>query len=205
MKDKTTNGKFLPLIEKFYSIQGEGYHTGEAAYFVRLGGCDIGCKWCDTKFSWQSDNQLTKTDEIIEDIVKTSAKALVVTGGEPLIYNLDYLCFLARKNNIKTFLETAGNHPLTGQWDWICLSPKIINPAYDNIFHMADELKVIIDENLDFKWAIENAKKVKSGCKLFLQPEWSKYETIIHEIVTFVKENPIWKISLQSHKFMHIP
>lgn len=200
------NGKTLPLVEQFYSIQGEGYHTGKPAYFIRLGGCDIGCKWCDTKFSWQESlHQLVSTDEIVSKTVAQKAKSIVVTGGEPLIYKLDYLCDKLKENNIETFLETAGNHPITGKWDWICLSPKQHNPPLPEIFKIADELKVIIGSKDDFLWAEENRKKVSEKCKLYLQPEWSVYNSIIHEVVAYAKERPEWSVSLQSHKFMKIP
>ncbi len=199
-------GTMLPLIEEFYSLQGEGYNTGKAAYFIRLGGCDIGCSWCDTKFSWDADfHKLTSVDEIVKKAAGYPAKAIVVTGGEPTCYNMHYLCEQLILNGVKTFLETSGVYKLTGEWHWICLSPKKHNPPVKEIYPLASELKVIISEPDDLIWAEENAIKTDSKCKLFLQPEWSVYKTIIYDVVEYIKQNPKWQISLQSHKFMKIP
>jgi organic radical activating enzyme len=199
-------GKQLPLVEAFYTIQGEGYYTGKPAFFIRLGGCDVGCSWCDTKFSWNPDlHPLVEVNQIIDIILESSPDTVVVTGGEPLSYNLDLLCSELRKRNIKTFLETSGAYPLSGKWDWICLSPKKNSPPVGGIYSVSDELKVIIQTRDDFAWAEENAMEVREECKLFLQPEWSKYEDIIPDIVEYVKEHPRWSVSLQAHKFMHIP
>lgn len=210
MKDKNGNatdtGKMLPLVEEFHTIQGEGYHAGEAAWFIRLGGCDVGCNWCDSRFTWDPDLfPLVETDTIVRNAVSSGTKSVVVTGGEPLMWNLDYLCKELKKNNILTFIETSGVFAISGQWDWICLSPKKNMPPVRDICRMADELKVIIENSDDFIWAEKNRILVKRSCRLFLQPEWSRFETIIPEIVEYVKNNPSWKISLQSHKFMHIP
>jgi 7-carboxy-7-deazaguanine synthase len=200
------DGQKLPLIEQFYTIQGEGFHVGKAAYFIRIGGCDIGCSWCDTKFSWRFEvNELTDIEEIVNNVIAARADSVVVTGGEPSLYNLGPLCQELKKNAIKTFVETSGAYVLRGQWDWICLSPKRQNPPHASIFGKANELKVIISKPEDYAWAEENALKVSKTCKLFLQPEWSKYEQIIPEVVEYVKNNPKWLISLQAHKFMHIP
>lgn len=199
-------GLKLPIIEKFYSIQGEGFHTGKAAYFIRIAGCDIACDWCDTKFSWNNHPEwLMNIDEIVEIVTQFPAKAVVVTGGEPLSYNLDKLCESLKLNEIETYLETCGAYILTGSWNWICLSPKKQNPPLAEIYNKADELKVIIQSSEDFIWAEENAKKVNPDCKLFLQPEWSVFGEIIEEVVSYVKENPKWNISIQAHKYMHIP
>jgi len=196
----------LPLIEQFYTIQGEGYHFGKAAYFIRIGGCDIGCSWCDTKFSWKFGvSEPIDIQEIIKNVKVEKADSVVVTGGEPSLYNLDPLCDLFKANSIKTFVETSGAYILRGKWDWICLSPKKQNPPHASIFEKANELKVIISSNEDFEWAEKNAKKVNPDCKLYLQPEWSKYEQNISALVDYVKNNPKWQISLQAHKFMHIP
>lgn len=210
MKDKNGNatdtGKMLPLVEEFHTIQGEGYHAGEAAWFIRLGGCDVGCNWCDSRFTWDPDLfPLVETDTIVRNAVSSGTKSVVVTGGEPLMWNLDYLCKELKKNNILTFIETSGVFAISGQWDWICLSPKKNMPPVRDICRMADELKVIIENSDDFIWAEKNRILVKRSCRLFLQPEWSRFETIIPQIVEYVKNNPSWKISLQSHKFMHIP
>jgi 7-carboxy-7-deazaguanine synthase len=199
-------GRKLPLVEDFYTIQGEGYHTGKAAYFIRLGGCDIGCSWCDAKFTWNRHlHPLVITDEIINRAIGFPSRSVVVTGGEPSAYPLDYLCTSLREKGVATFVETSGAYPLTGSWDWICLSPKKNSPPLTEIYKRADELKVIIHDTDDIGWAEENASRVGKSCLLYLQPEWSRYEKIIGEIVDFVKENPSWLISLQAHKFMHIP
>ncbi len=199
-------GKLLPLMEDFYTVQGEGYNTGKAAYFIRLGGCDMGCWWCDVKESWDATlHPITPTDQIIQRALQVPARAVVVTGGEPVLYNLDYLCEELKKHGVATFLETAGVRKLTGKWDWICLSPKKNSIPLLEYFRMAHELKVIIHNESDLRWAELNAEKVHENCHLFLQPEWSKYNQILPVIVDYVKEHPEWKISLQAHKFMNIP
>ncbi len=200
------NGIALPLMEDFYTIQGEGFHTGKPAYFTRIGGCDVGCSWCDVKESWNAELwPLTRTDEIVKRVVDNPAKAVVVTGGEPLMYNLNYYCSELKKNGFKTFLETSGSHPLSGEWDWICLSPKKFSPPLTEIYNKADEYKVIIQSIGDFDWAEKNVDRLRDDCKLFLQPEWSKRETIMADIVDYVMLNPKWQVSLQSHKYMGIP
>ncbi len=207
-KDRFRNfeGKKLPLVEEFYSVQGEGYHAGKPAYFIRLGGCDVGCAWCDTRFAWNpSEHPVVDTDTIVEHVVTSGTNSVVVTGGEPLTWNLDFLCSSLKNIDILTFIETSGIYPLTGKWDWICLSPKRNAPPRTDICKKADELKVIIEDKSDFAWAEKYRRKVDRKCKLFLQPEWSRYESIIPEIVEYVKKNQAWRISLQSHKFMHIP
>ncbi|MFP4555624.1 MAG: 7-carboxy-7-deazaguanine synthase QueE [Bacteroidales bacterium] len=200
------NGKLLPLVEEFYTLQGEGYHTGRAAYFIRIGGCDVGCSWCDAKFTWNAKTfPPVKVDELVDRIKDNPAKAVVVTGGEPSLYPLDYLCELLKSHRISTFIETSGAYPLTGQWDWICLSPKPQQQPVNGIHMKADELKVIISTHNDIEWAEINAKKVKTTCKLYLQPEWSNYNEVTPWLVEYVKENPKWQVSLQAHKFMRIP
>jgi len=200
------NGKLLPLVEEFYTLQGEGYHTGKAAYFIRIGGCDVGCSWCDAKFTWNPKNfPPVKVEQIVQNALLQPAKVVVVTGGEPSLYPLDYLCQKLKENSIETYIETSGAYHLTGQWDWICLSPKPQQPPVNGIHMKADELKVIITKPEDIEWAEENAKKVKSTCKLYLQPEWSVYNGIIQHVVTHAMSNPKWQVSLQAHKFMHIP
>lgn len=199
-------GRKLPLVEEFYTIQGEGYHTGKAAYFIRIGGCDVGCSWCDTKFSWDpSLHPVVEADRIVEKVSTCPAAAVVVTGGEPLMVNLDYLTGRLKQKGIETFLETSGAYELSGTWDWICLSPKRNAPPVEGIFSQADELKVIVASQEDLGWALENAGKVRGDCKLFLQPEWSRRESMLPVIVEFVKTNPRWMVSLQSHKYMRIP
>ncbi len=199
-------GRKLPVVESFYSLQGEGFHFGKAAWFLRIGGCDVGCSWCDTKFSWNPEiHPVVDTDLIIDDIVKCPAGAVVVTGGEPSIFDLGYLSNRLKDRGVKTFIETSGTHPLTGTWDWICLSPKPQIPPLADFYRQADELKIIVSEKADFEWAVENSGLVNNECLLYLQPEWSVYREMTPLIVDFIKENPLWKISLQAHKFMRIP
>jgi 7-carboxy-7-deazaguanine synthase len=205
-EENISDGKSLPLVEDFFSIQGEGFHTGKAAYFVRLGGCDVGCSWCDSRFAWNPEvHPLVQTDEIIEKAIASGTNSVVVTGGEPLMWNLDYLCKCLKGHNITTFLETSGAYPLSGIWDWICLSPKKNMPPVGDICEKADELKVIVETKDDFEWAEKFRLKTREGCTFFLQPEWSRFEEIIPEIVEYVKSNQYWNISLQVHKYMHIP
>lgn len=193
-------------MEEFYTVQGEGYNTGKAAYFVRIGGCDVGCYWCDSKLSWNAENHPpVSTDEIVERAAKHPAKAVVVTGGEPSMYDLGYFTAELKKRDIETFIETSGAHDLTGEWDWICLSPKQMFPPKPEIFSKAHELKVVIQEEKDLVWAEDNAAKVNGNCHLFLQPEWSVCNKILPKIVEYVKKNPQWKISMQAHKYMKIP
>jgi 7-carboxy-7-deazaguanine synthase len=200
------NGKLLPLVEEFYTLQGEGYHTGKAAYFIRIGGCDVGCSWCDAKFTWNAKVfPPVKVDEFVERTAIHPAKTVVVTGGEPSLYPLQYLCDKLKEKGIQTFIETSGAYTLTGLWDWICLSPKPQQPPVNGIHMKADELKVIVSSKSDIEWAEKNANLVKSTCKLYLQPEWSNYNKTIPWLVEYVKQNPKWQISLQSHKFMRIP
>jgi 7-carboxy-7-deazaguanine synthase len=209
MKRKIINdsdGRLLPLVEEFYTLQGEGYHTGKAAYFIRIGGCDVGCSWCDSRYSWNPDlHPLVETDRIIENAIKSGTDSVVVTGGEPLMWNLNYLCNGLKYNNINTFIETSGAYKLSGKWDWICLSPKKNMPPLNDLCKSANELKVIIYEKADLLWAEEYRTKVSGTCLLFLQPEWSRFKYIIPEIVEYVKKNPSWRVSLQVHKYMHIP
>ena len=199
-------GRLLPVMEEFYSIQGEGYNTGKAAYFLRIGGCDVGCCWCDVKESWNADmHPLTAVDHIIKKILDCPAKAVVVTGGEPLNYNLDYLCSCLKQNDITTYLETSGSQKLSGMWDWICLSPKKNDPPLPLIYTKANELKVIIYDVSDFDWAEKNAALIGENTILLLQPEWSTRNKMLPLIVDYILKKPKWSISLQSHKYMNIP
>ena len=192
-------------MEEFYSIQGEGYHTGRASYFIRIGGCDVGCHWCDVKESWNEKiHPPTKTDLIVEN-AKKHAKTVIITGGEPLIWNMDYITNKLQSNNIKVHIETSGSYPLSGKWNWICLSPKKTKLPLDSIYKKANELKIIVLNKNDFKFATEQAKKVSNDCHLFLQPEWSKRKKMTPLIIDFVLKNPQWKISLQTHKYLNIP
>lgn len=200
------NGKKIPLMESFLSIQGEGFFSGKSSYFLRIGGCDVGCHWCDVKESWDpSIHPLTKVDDIIDKIKQYSVKIVVVTGGEPLMYNLDYLCQSLNLLDIKIHLETSGAYKLSGNFDWICLSPKKTLKPLKNIYDISDELKIIVSNKNDLKWAQDQKKLVGNECKLYLQPEWSKKEIVLPQIIDFVSKNSEWSISLQSHKYMNLP
>ena len=198
-------GEMLPLMEEFYTIQGEGYHTGTAAYFIRIGGCDVGCHWCDVKESWNSElHPATAVDAIIENACKY-VDTVVVTGGEPLMWNMVYLTKNLQQQKIKTHIETSGAYPLSGKWNWICLSPKKNKLPLPAIYKEANELKVIVYNKNDFKFAEEQAAKVNKNCVLFLQPEWSNQKKMTPLIVDYVMSKPQWKISLQTHKYLNIP
>ncbi len=206
MKDLFDNGRKLPLMEEFYTLQGEGHNMGAAAYFIRIGGCDVGCSWCDTKPSWEAGNfPPTDAIEIANRAAVFPAKTVVVTGGEPSLYPLDFFTAYLKSLGIKTMVETSGAHKLTGSWDWICLSPKKYSPPKSEIYNKAHELKVVIQHEADLNWAEQNASLVKSSCLLYLQPEWSVSEKIMPWLTNYVMNNPKWRISLQSHKYMHIP
>lgn len=193
-------------MEEFYTIQGEGYNTGKAAYFIRVGGCDVGCHWCDVKESWDASiHPLTPIDTIINNACAFPGKAVVVTGGEPSMYPMDLLTTRLQAKGIKTYIETSAAYPLTGNWDWVCLSPKKAMAPLAINFDKANELKIIIHNKHDFIWAEENATKVNAQCLLYLQPEWSKSKELIPAIVDYVMNNPKWNISLQTHKYMNIP
>ena len=199
-------GELLPLVEDFYTVQGEGFHTGKPAYFIRLGGCDVGCRWCDAKYTWNPKVfPPTEVGTVVERAASCSAQAIVITGGEPLLYPLGILTRELHARGLEIFLETSGTQPLSGEFDWVCLSPKRQLPPLDEAFRRADELKVIIQTEADLQWAVECSRKVGRKSLLYLQPEWSVYEQIIPTIVEFVKANPEWNISIQTHKFMHIP
>jgi 7-carboxy-7-deazaguanine synthase len=200
------DGTILPLMEEFYTIQGEGFHSGKAAYFIRLGGCDVGCHWCDVKESWDATlHPPTPVDKIILNASAVPAKAVVVTGGEPAMYPLHYLTNEFKKLGISTFLETSGAYPITGTWDWVCLSPKKTSAPLAECLEKANELKVIVHNANDLEWGEKYAKQVPKECKLFLQPEWSKAEKMMPVIVDYVMKHPEWNVSLQTHKYMHIP
>ncbi len=198
-------GEMLPLMEEFYTIQGEGYHKGTAAYFVRIGGCDVGCHWCDVKESWNAElHPPTKTSKIVENAVKYS-DTVVVTGGEPLTWDMTNLTKGLKEKGAKIHIETSGAYKLTGEWDWICLSPKKLKLPTEEVYKKANELKVIVYNKADFKFAEEQAAKVNKDCILYLQPEWSKSDKVIPLIVDYVMEHPKWKVSLQTHKYLNIP
>lgn len=198
-------GEMLPLMEEFYTIQGEGYHTGKAAYFIRIGGCDVGCHWCDVKESWNAEiHPPTSVDHIVENASKYS-ETVVVTGGEPLMWDMSLLTQKLKDKNKRVHIETSGAYALTGTWDWICLSPKKNKLPTETVYAAANELKVIIHNKHDFVFAEEQATKVNGNATLFLQPEWSKREEMTPLIVDYVMNNPKWRISLQTHKFLNIP
>jgi 7-carboxy-7-deazaguanine synthase len=198
-------GNMLPLMEEFYTIQGEGYHTGTAAYFIRIGGCDVGCHWCDVKESWNANlHPPTLTSTIVEN-TKKYAKIAVITGGEPLMWDMSRITTLLQSQQIKTHIETSGAYKLTGEWDWICLSPKKMKLPNEEVHKNADELKMIVFNKSDFKFAEEQAAKVNSNCELFLQAEWSNRSKMTPLIVAYVLKNPQWKISIQTHKYLNVP
>ena len=198
-------GEMLPLMEEFYTIQGEGFHKGTAAYFIRLGGCDVGCHWCDVKESWNADlHPPTDALKIIENAKKFS-DTVVVTGGEPLTWDMTFLTTKLKAEGLKVHIETSGAYKLTGTWDWICLSPKKLKLPTKEVYEQAHELKVIIYNKHDLKFAEEQAAKVNKDCILYLQPEWSKRDKVIPDIVDYVMKHPKWKVSLQTHKYLNIP
>ncbi|MEG2756307.1 MAG: 7-carboxy-7-deazaguanine synthase QueE, partial [Mucinivorans sp.] len=199
-------GLLLPLVEDFYTIQGEGFHSGEAAYFIRLGGCDVACEWCDARFTWNPRKfPPVAIEQIVARAVECPAQSIVITGGEPTLYPLEPLTKALRLRGLQIFIETSGTNELRGTFDWICLSPKRQNPPLQSVLDKADELKVIIQTQVDFEWAEANATQVNENCRLYLQPEWSRMGQISPFIVEYVKNHPEWRISLQSHKFLHIP
>jgi 7-carboxy-7-deazaguanine synthase len=204
-KDLIDQGKMLPLMEEFYTIQGEGYHTGKAAYFIRVGGCDVGCHWCDVKESWNADLHPPTLANTIVEHAKKYSDTVVITGGEPLMWSMDYLTKMLRKNGLKTHIETSGAYSFSGIWDWFCLSPKKTKLPLEEVYKEADELKMIIFNKSDFEFAEDHAAKVGKNCELFLQPEWSRKEKMTELIVEYVMKNPKWKISLQTHKYLNIP
>jgi organic radical activating enzyme len=197
----------LPVMEHFYTIQGEGFHQGRAAYFVRLGGCDVGCVWCDVKDSWNADaHPKFTTDQIINEIKKQTQNGLIViTGGEPLMHQLDELTSKLQAAGFETNIETSGAHPLSGHWNWICLSPKKFKAPLEEILPLSNELKIVIFNKHDFEWAELYAAKVNSTCKLYLQPEWDKAAIVTPLIIDYIKSNPQWELSLQIHKYINVP
>ena len=204
--DMLDGGNRLPLVEDFYTIQGEGFHAGKPAYFILLGGCDVGCRWCDAKYTWNPKVfPPVDVDEVVKRAKACAAQAIVITGGEPLLYPLEILTSRLRDVGLEIFLETSGTHPFSGEFDWVCLSPKRQQPPLAEAFGRAHELKVIIQTEDDFLWAEENARRVGRYCRLYLQPEWSVFDEIMPKIVEYAKSNPRWSISIQTHKFMRIP
>lgn len=200
------SSSFLPVMEHFYTIQGEGFHSGRPAYFVRLEGCDVGCVWCDVKESWEIENEdFRSVDSIVEDVISSGTEFCVITGGEPCMHDLSELTEKLKNVNIITALETSGCYELKGKVDWYCFSPKKFKAPIDEAYKLANELKVVINHPSDFEFAEKHASRVSESCKLYLQPEWSKQERFLSTIIDYVKQNPKWRISLQTHKFMNIP
>lgn len=196
----------LPVMEHFYTLQGEGYHQGKAAYFIRLGGCDVGCVWCDVKESWEAANHpLFTLQSLRSEVTKTPAEIVVITGGEPLMHNLEALTQTLQVAGLKTHIETSGSHPLSGHWDWICLSPKKFKAPLPDILPKANELKVVIFNTSDFAWAEKYAAQTSPHCKLYLQPEWDKSALVVPLIIDYIKAHPKWELSLQLHKYINVP
>ena len=196
----------LPLMEHFYTIQGEGRYTGHPSYFLRLGGCDVGCVWCDVKESWDASKHPQVVIEMMVQVVEDStAPIAVITGGEPLMHNLDALTSLLNEKGIRTHIETSGSHQLSGKWNWICLSPKKFKAPLDEVVLAANELKVVVYNQSDFSWAEQYAEKVSGDCLLFLQPEWSRAKELTPSIISYIQRNPKWILSLQTHKYIDIP
>jgi organic radical activating enzyme len=205
MKSALDQGLVVPLMEAFYTIQGEGYHKGTAAYFVRIGGCDVGCHWCDVKESWDAEKHPPTSIKTIVSQAKKNSDTIVVTGGEPLMWDMNPLTKSLKEVGLQTHIETSGAYPLTGDWDWVCLSPKKRMLPLPDIYTQAHELKVIVYNQSDLDFAEEQAVKVGANCKLFLQPEWSRRDSAMPLIVDYVMKHPKWKVSLQTHKYLNIP
>jgi 7-carboxy-7-deazaguanine synthase len=203
---KSEMSRTLPLMEDFYTIQGEGFFQGHAAYFIRLAGCEVGCVWCDVKDSWDVNaHPGVSIDEMVLKAKNSGTQIAVVTGGEPAMHNLVELTEALKNVNLRTHIETSGAYPLTGTWDWVCFSPKKFLAPHSSVAARANELKVVVYNKTDFAWAEDFASKVNDTCELFLQPEWSKEKEMLPLIIEYVKANPKWKISLQVHKYMNIP
>jgi organic radical activating enzyme len=198
-------GEMLPLMEEFYTIQGEGYHKGTAAYFIRIGGCDVGCHWCDVKESWNAETHPPTDIKKIVANAATYSDTIVVTGGEPLTWDMGPLTQALKDKGLNTHIETSGAYPLSGHWDWLCLSPKKNKLPVGDIHKKANELKVIVYNRDDLRFAEEHAAKVNDSCLLYLQPEWSVREKVTPMIVDYVMKHPKWKVSLQTHKYLNIP
>jgi 7-carboxy-7-deazaguanine synthase len=195
----------LPVMEQFYTLQGEGVYSGCPAYFIRLAGCDVGCVWCDVKESWNaSDHPKKEISALVEEVVESGANRVIITGGEPLMHNLDTLTRLLREKGIKTHIETSGTHPLSGEWDWITFSPKKFKKPTEEIFQVANELKVIVFHPSDIQWAVELSARVAEGCQNLLQPEWERQDDVLPIIMAHLTQNPSWRLSLQTHKFIGV-
>lgn len=210
MKSQISNIKYqtdsLPVMEHFYTLQGEGFHQGKAAYFIRLGGCDVGCVWCDVKDSWDAEKHPKyEVGSLKSEVLKTPAEIVVITGGEPLMHDLTFLTTELQAAGYKTHIETSGAYSLSGSWDWICLSPKKFKAPVPDIIPFANELKIVVFNKSDFDWAEKYAAMVSSSCKLYLQPEWDKAAEITPQIIEYIKTHPKWELSLQIHKYINVP
>ena len=195
-----------PVMEMFYSLQGEGYHQGKAAFFIRLAGCDVGCVWCDVKDSWDaSKHPQLSVDDIVHAALAHPSKIAIVTGGEPLLHSLDTLTTALHQAGFQTHLETSGSSPLSGNWDWICLSPKKFKAPLSDCLPSASELKVVVFNNSDMEWGETYANQVSPKCKLYLQPEWDKADTMTPLAIDYIKANPKWELSAQLHKYIQVP
>ncbi len=195
-----------PVMEMFYTLQGEGYHQGKAAYFIRLAGCDVGCVWCDVKESWDaSKHPVLSIEEIVSSALAHPARLAIITGGEPLLYNLDALTIALKKVGFEVNIETSGSSPMSGNWDWVCLSPKKFKAPLTESIQAASELKVVIFNTHDFEWAETYAQQVAPNCKLYLQPEWDKSNEITPLVIEYIKANPKWELSAQLHKYIQVP
>lgn len=206
IQTKNTDTQMLPVMEHFYTLQGEGYHQGRAAYFIRLGGCDVGCVWCDVKDSWDAEKHpKLKVESLKLKVKETPAEIVVITGGEPLMHNLDALTSSLQQAGLKTNIETSGAYPLSGSWDWICLSPKKFKSPLPEILPFANELKIVVFNQSDLAWAEQYAALVSPDCKLYLQPEWDKASIVTPLIIEYIKQSPKWELSLQIHKYINVP
>lgn len=206
MKPALTKTATLPVMEHFYTIQGEGFHQGKAAYFIRLGGCDVGCVWCDVKDSWdQGKHPLRKIEDLVAEVKKYPSEIVVITGGEPLMHDLTYLTEQLHKAGLHTHIETSGSSPLSGSWDWITLSPKKFKAPLPEVLPYANELKIVVFNRSDLDWAEQWAAQVEPSCRLYLQPEWSRAEQVTPLIINYIKAHPEWQLSLQVHKYINVP
>lgn len=196
----------IPIMESFSTLQGEGFHTGKASWFIRTGGCDVGCHWCDVKESWDANAHPSKTvKEIVDDVKTANAEIVIITGGEPLMYDMDILTSAIRDSDKKVHVETSGTHKLTGSWDWICFSPKKFKSPLPEFYQESHELKVVIYHPSDIEWAEEHARKMHPNARLYMQPEWSRKEKVLPIIIDYIRNNPHWRLSLQTHKYLDIP
>lgn len=202
----TVSSSLLPLMEDFYTLQGEGFHSGRAAYFIRLAGCDVGCVWCDVKESWPAEQHpLVSVDEMVSRALHHPGRLAVITGGEPLMYNLDLLTSRLKEAGFETNMETSGAYPLSGTWDWICVSPKKFKAPLPEVLARANEFKVVVYHKSDLDWMQQFLPSLSPDCRLYLQPEWSKADQMLSLLIDFCQQNPAWRMSLQTHKYLNIP